>query len=157
MPAATKPLSSPDKSIVPRAPGSSSGRRAVPDKVCIFAGGTGQFGSELQALLRGRLQLAALVTLFPVAIFLFRNILQHVAAGPIASVGVALQLLSFVINAGLAALLWSRFEFSSRTLRLIELSLFGLFAIYFSWTQFDYSFSDLMSVLSRHGRDSDVH
>ncbi len=154
---ASTPPPPPDSTLAPRAPGSSGSQRTSIDKVCVLGGTPGQFRGEFKVLLRNRLQLAALITLFPVAIFLFRNVLQNPSASPVTSVGVVLQLLSFVINAALAALLWSRFEFSLRTLRLIELSLFGLFVVYFSWVQFDYAFVDVIKVLSLHGRESDVH
>jgi tRNA A-37 threonylcarbamoyl transferase component Bud32 len=126
------------------------------NRFCIFGGTGAQLTGQLHGLLRGRLQLVALITLFPVAIFLVRNILHPHPDSLFASMAVALQLLSFVVNFALAAVLWSRFDFSLRTLRLIELSIFGTFALYFGWMQFDYAYHDLLNVATDNGTKSDA-
>jgi serine/threonine-protein kinase len=130
--------------------------RTTLDRFCIFGGTGAQFAGQLQCLLRGRLQLVVLITLFPVAIFFIRNVLHPHPNSLFASIAIALQLLSFVVNIALAGVLWSRFHFSLRTLRLIELAIFGTFALYFSWMQFDYAYHDLLSVVTNNGQKSDA-
>jgi eukaryotic-like serine/threonine-protein kinase len=148
------------KSLPPAASVSTSARscgiQGTIERFSLFGGTGNQFAGELRGLLRTRLQIASLITLFPVAVFMTLNILIPHENGTFASITIALQLLSFIVNMALAAVLWSRFEFSLKSLRLIELTIFGLFVVYFGWMQFGYTYHGLIGTLTDHGKKDDV-
>jgi serine/threonine-protein kinase len=106
--------------------------RGVP----VHMGSSAQFTGEVQHLLRSRLRLAALVMASAGAAFFIWGLVGKPTEvlGPSGS-SVLIRLALIVLNAGVAVVLFTRLQFSLRTLRALELGLFGLMAVFFAWLQ----------------------
>jgi serine/threonine-protein kinase len=107
----------------------------------------------LETLLRGRLRVASLLTLGPLLFFLVKNLID---AGPdvlMSRFDLHFHALVTLINAVLVGVLWSRLCLSVRMLRGIEVTLFGLIAAFFSWTQFEVFYGDKVYLLGEAERD----
>jgi eukaryotic-like serine/threonine-protein kinase len=116
------------------------GEKASRKLRCRFAQGSGSalgFTGEMACLLRTRLRLAILIILGAFALHFVRNWLSQGSAldqGPLRLVITACEMIVLVIVWGL---LWSRRPLSMRTLRILELTIFGMVAAFFAWLQFD--------------------
>ncbi len=94
-----------------------------------------QITSEIGDLLRGRLRIAALITLAGFGIFLIRGLLDpgHYYGR---SLDLAVHAGTVGIISILTSILWSSWRLSLRWLRFIELVFFGTAAAFFLWLQF---------------------
>jgi eukaryotic-like serine/threonine-protein kinase len=97
--------------------------------------GTGPCANtEMLALLRHRLRLAALIMASGFAVFLVRSLFD--ADNPYVTVtGRVVQAVVTLAMAGVAALLWSRRPLCVGPLRCLEIGVFGLAAAFFTWLQ----------------------
>src|SRR5262245_41542090 len=120
------------------APSPSPGGRGEPSRcqIALSRACGSQFGSEIGNLLRRRLALVALIALLPTAVFLGRNLLETHHRVALGAMGLVLHAGVTIIQASLAGLLLSRACLSLRSLRRIELVLFGSLAAFFCWLQF---------------------
>jgi serine/threonine-protein kinase len=113
-------------------PSAKASRRFCP--LAMFASKGVGFTQEIGCLLRSRLRLAALIFGAALTIFFLRKVLDPsgLYAHPL---NIALQGATAAVAVGLAALLFSRVSLSVGQLRAVELVLFGVVALYFSWLQ----------------------
>jgi serine/threonine-protein kinase len=91
----------------------------------------------MSSLLRTRLRLAILIILAGFALHFVRNVLLQGSAldhRPLRLLVTGCEILVLAIVSGL---LWSRRPLSMRTLRILELTIFGMIAAFFGWLQFD--------------------
>jgi serine/threonine-protein kinase len=95
------------------------------------------FREAITGLLRSRLRLVVLIILLPMVYFLVKNLLDPEGAAQLSKGGsvLFLQLVVTVTVAVLGTVLWSRACLRLRTLRIFELTLFGLMALFFAWLQ----------------------
>ena len=110
----------------------------TPARRCRIAGSRAQgsaYQHELAALLRYRLRIVTLISLVPLCIFLGRNLIEPDLLHQRGPVGMTLHVAVTMLHAGLAALVWSRAVLCLRTLRGVELLLFGSLAAFFAWLQ----------------------
>src|SRR5260370_2505775 len=89
---------------------------------------------EITCLLRRRLRIAGLIALAGFAAFLVRNLIAPPAT-PVPTTRI-LQMVVVAILTFLSALLWSHVRLSIRALRAVELSLFGVMALFFAYLQY---------------------
>lgn len=104
---------------------------------CRVVAGTGQhFTEEVSCLLRQRLRLAGLIALAGFGVFLIRNL---ITPNGFRSEALTMSLHTAVVAilVGLSALLWSHVHLCMRSLRTIELILFGSMALFFGYLQFE--------------------
>jgi serine/threonine-protein kinase len=90
--------------------------------------------SEIAPLLRYRLRLASVIPMVVFTIFLVRTLVapkHHHDASP--SVSLAIQCSVVAVMVLLSTLLWTTIRLSVRTLRLMELVMFGVMALFFAW------------------------
>ncbi|HYV35732.1 MAG TPA: serine/threonine-protein kinase [Gemmataceae bacterium] len=103
----------------------------------LAAPGSGQMQtSEVAPLLRYRLRLATIITLVTFAIFLVRNFLNFNNPDGPTPVGLAIHSFIVAVMIVLASLLWTSIPFSVRALRAMELTLFGMAALFFVYLHF---------------------
>jgi eukaryotic-like serine/threonine-protein kinase len=105
---------------------------------CRVAGGraTGtQIRVEIARLLLGRLRLVSLIVLVPSVLFLLRTLVDPQAPARADRSGVLLHAGVTMLTAVVAFLLWSGPAYPLRTLRGIELTLFGALVFFFAWLQ----------------------
>jgi eukaryotic-like serine/threonine-protein kinase len=95
------------------------------------------FTDEMSYLLRSRLRLAILVILVGFAVHFVRNLLLLGSAFDHQPLWLAFCGGEMVVMVAVSAVLWSRRPLSMRTLRALELTIFGLIAVFFAWLQFD--------------------
>jgi serine/threonine-protein kinase len=93
------------------------------------------YRGEIGQVLHGRLRVVTLIALVPTGLFLLRNLLEKHHQMLIGPIGVALQAGLTVFLAGLAVVLWRKRALPLRTLRQVELVMFGLLAAFFAWLQ----------------------
>jgi serine/threonine-protein kinase len=104
---------------------------------CRLAVGSGPgFTDDMSRLLRARLRLAISIILVAFALHFLRNLLlgsafDHRLLGLVFSGG------EIAVMAVASAWLWSRRPLTMRSLRILELSIFGLIAAFFAWLQVD--------------------
>src|SRR5207302_6658655 len=92
--------------------------------------------TEIAPLLRYRLRIATLITLAAFAVYLVRNFLaQGEEHGPTA-LGLAIHSSVVAVMIFLACVLWTTYPLSVRALRTIELTLFGVAALFFIYLHF---------------------
>ena len=118
---------------VPASPPPAASRRC---RVARDRGCGSQFRGEIGQLLLGRLRIVALITLAPSLLFLLLNLFEKHHQAQVRPVDLAMQVGMTVLLAGLTAVLWRREQFSLAAMRQMELAVFGLLAVYFSWMQF---------------------
>jgi serine/threonine-protein kinase len=94
-----------------------------------------QFKRDLERLLHGRLRVVAVIALVPSLLFLGRNLIEPHQQTLVGPVGLALHGIVAALVAWLAALLWVRRDLRLRSLRKLELALFGSLAVFFAWLQ----------------------
>jgi len=90
---------------------------------------------EIMCLLRRRLRIAALIALAGFAAFLVKNLFS-----PPATLNPTTRILHTIVVAVMTvqcALLWSHICLSMRTLRVVELTLFGVMGLFFAYLQYD--------------------
>src|ERR1700682_6402686 len=95
------------------------------------------FTDEMSCLLRTRLRLVILIILSGFALHFLRNlVLQGTAFDhrPLWLCFPGCEIAVMVIASGL---LWSRLPLSRRSLRILELTIFGMIAAFFAWVQVD--------------------
>src|SRR4051812_28994485 len=95
------------------------------------------FTDEMSCLLRTRLRLAILIILAGFALHFVRNLLLQESALDHRSLRLFVTGCEIVVLAIVSGWLWSRRPLSMRTLRVLELTLFGMIAAFFAWLQFD--------------------
>jgi eukaryotic-like serine/threonine-protein kinase len=121
------------------APGPGPGKASRKVR-CRFAHGSESgpgFTDEMSCLLRIRLRLAILIALAGFALHFVRNLLWPEPAfdhRPLRLIVTGCEIVVLVIVSGV---LWSRLALSMRTLRILELTIFGMIAAFFAWLQFD--------------------
>jgi serine/threonine-protein kinase len=106
---------------------------------CRFAKGTGAgagFTDEMSCLLRTRLRLAILVLLTAFILYFARNLLLQGFAFE-HRLWLFFDAAEIAVMAVVSAFLWSRRPLSMKTLRILELTIFGSIAAFFAWMQFD--------------------
>jgi serine/threonine-protein kinase len=105
---------------------------------CRLAVGSGPgFTNEMSCLLRTRLRLAILIILVGFALHFLRNLLL---LGPVFDhrpLWLVFSSCEIVVMGIASALLWSRRPLSMRSLRTLELTIFGMIAAFFAWLQVD--------------------
>jgi serine/threonine-protein kinase len=87
--------------------------------------------------LRNRLRIASLITLGPMVFFLVKRFFDPNPPVPLSPLVGPFHLLVVVANVVVAGLLWSRMCLGPRSIRAMELTLFGLTAAFFGLLQFD--------------------
>jgi eukaryotic-like serine/threonine-protein kinase len=93
-------------------------------------------GGELESLLRSRLRAAALIVLVPFLYYFFKHwIAPERDFAEAVSVRLA-HVILIAMTIGANALLWSNKPLSMRSLRMIEVSLFGMTACFFALMQY---------------------
>jgi hypothetical protein len=104
-------------------------------KMALVAGSGVHFTEEIGCLLRHRLRIAALIALLGCLVFFIRNLLWPEARS---EDQVVLFFHSAVMGVLVlvAAFLWSRVVLSVRVLRLCELTMFGVMALFFGYLQY---------------------
>jgi serine/threonine-protein kinase len=115
------------------------GRSACPKKVrCRFAVNSGPgFTDEMSHLLRSRLRLAILVMLAGFALHFLRMALKLGPAFDHRPLWLAFCGFEIAVLLVASALLWSRWPLATKSLRALEVIIFGLIAAFFAWLQFD--------------------
>jgi eukaryotic-like serine/threonine-protein kinase len=116
----------------------SSVPEATPARGCIaLVPGSGpQPSYELHCLLRRRLRIAGLIAGVGTAFFLARNFLLSGAADGPTSLDLAIHSFFTAILAVLLAFLWSSYPATTASLRICELVLFGVGAMFFTYLQY---------------------
>jgi serine/threonine-protein kinase len=107
---------------------------------CRFAHGSDsglRFTDAMSRLLRSRLRLAILIILAGFSLHFVRNLLLQEPAFDHRPLRLAINGCEIVVMAIVSGLLWSRRPISMRTLRALELTIFGMIAAFFTWLQFD--------------------
>src|SRR5580765_4450820 len=93
--------------------------------------------SELAILLRYRLKLAIVIAIVPFVIFLVRSFVKAEGLDGPTTVGLALHCVIVAVMIGLASVLWTTIPLGLRALRAMELTLFGLIAVFFTYLHFN--------------------
>jgi serine/threonine-protein kinase len=123
-----RPSAVPKADTVPAAP--------TPHR-CRFVKGSGpHFSDEVHELLRQRLRIACSIAFVVFAIFLLWNWFGNATLNGPDGFDHALQITVVSILMFLCALLWSEISLNHRSLRVVELIMFGSMAIYFVDLQF---------------------
>jgi serine/threonine-protein kinase len=125
-----------------RGDGAESPAPASRCRVAWGGGDSSQFRGEVEAMLRGRLRIASLLTLGPMAFFLVKNLIDpnpHIVLSPFV---VPVHAFVALANVAISALLWSHLHLPLCRLRTIELTLFGLIAAFFGLLQFETFYRD---------------
>jgi len=120
-------------------PGDGRGK-ASPKVRCRFAHGSDsgpRFTDDISRLLQTRLRLAVLIILAGFALHFGQNLLLQGPAFDRRPLWLFLAGAEIVALAAVSGLLWSRRPLSMRTLRTLELAIFGMIAAFFAWLQFD--------------------
>src|SRR5258708_19141310 len=97
--------------------------------------GTG-FTDKMSSLLRTRLRLGILIILAGFVLHFVRNLLLQESALDHRPLRLFVTGCEIVVLAIVSGLLWSRRPLSTRTLRILELTIFGMIAAFFAWLQF---------------------
>jgi eukaryotic-like serine/threonine-protein kinase len=95
------------------------------------------FSGEMSRLLRTRLRLAILIILAGFVLHFVRNLLLQGSTLDHRPLRLLITGCEIVVLTIVSALLWSRRPLSTRTLRILELTFFGMIAAFFAWLQFD--------------------
>ncbi|HVS36203.1 MAG TPA: serine/threonine-protein kinase [Gemmataceae bacterium] len=107
---------------------------------CRFAQGSDSgpcFTDEMTSLLRTRLRLAILIILVGFTLHFVRNVLLQEPAFDHRPLRLSITGGEIAVMALVSVLLWSRRLLSMKTLRTLELTIFGMVAVFFAWLQFD--------------------
>jgi serine/threonine-protein kinase len=91
--------------------------------------------TEMSSLLRSRLRLAILIVLCGFSLHTLRNLLLPVSEFDQLQLRWAIAVGEMTVMVCASALLWSRRPLSMRTLRALELTVFGCIAGFFAWLQ----------------------
>ncbi len=105
-------------------------------RVAMSLCGASAFRGATESLLHRRLLFVALLTLAPSLIFLVRNLLDPNLPPEVGNFGRFFHGSVAAVTALMAWVLWKREKLSLRTLRGIELVIFGSLAVFFAWLQF---------------------
>jgi tRNA A-37 threonylcarbamoyl transferase component Bud32 len=106
------------------------------------------FQGALSSLLRRRLLFGALLTLVPLLIFFFRNLADSNLPPFLSKCELLFHGGVVLVTALMAAILWRREHLSLRSLRIIELVIFGSLAVFFAWMQYrDFNHGPLQEAL----------
>jgi serine/threonine-protein kinase len=137
--------------------GQSAGGSSIVPPRCRVVGSwvTGsQFFGAVSQLLLSRLRIVSLIALVPTLLFLTRRLFSELAS-PIEGLGLIFHFGLIVVLAGLTGLLWGRKQYSLRSLRSIELVLFGSLAGFFAWLQINLLHGDPLWHASSSGTEID--
>ena len=107
---------------------------------CRFAHGSDAglgFTDDISRLLRTRLRLAVLIILAGFALHFGQNLLLQGPAFDRRPLWLFTAGSEIVVLAAASGLLWSRRPLSMKTLRTLELAIFGMVAAFFAWLQLD--------------------
>jgi serine/threonine-protein kinase len=105
-------------------------------------GDTALFRGEVETLLRGRLRIASLIALAPLVFFLLKFLLDPTSLALFSRIDVPFHTVVVLTVVATAGVLWSPLCLSLRTLRVLELIMFGLIAAFFGWMQFEAFYQD---------------
>jgi eukaryotic-like serine/threonine-protein kinase len=148
-------LAEPNKGSTPSHSRDASAPRRRPScfRLAFVDSRTGQSQGEMESLLRGRLQVASLIILIPSLFFLVGNVVgltmwQQSPPTRMIHSSVTALTLAFVL------LLWSKVHLSRAQLRLCELTLFGMMALFFAWMQFEDFYRDRFHEIVRPGNEN---
>jgi serine/threonine-protein kinase len=119
----------------PLRPAGGPAKKASRCRVALAPVSGSQFRGQIGQLLHGRLRTVTLIALAPIVLFLIRNLIEPHPRALIGPVGVGMQAFLAVFLSILAVALWRTPHFSLAALRKMELAVFGLMALYFSWRQ----------------------
>jgi serine/threonine-protein kinase len=117
--------------------GSRTPRRPLRCRVAMALTGGSAFRGAIECLLHQRLLFVALLTLIPSLIFLVRNLFDSNLEPFLSGFGRVLHGSVAGVTAVLAWVLWKRRGLTLRTLRSIELILFGSLTVFFAWLQYE--------------------
>ncbi|HEV8060415.1 MAG TPA: serine/threonine-protein kinase [Gemmataceae bacterium] len=95
------------------------------------------FTDEISGLLRSRLRVAILIILAEFALRFVRNLLLQGSTFDHRLLRLFFYGCEIMVLATVSGLLWSRRPLSVRSLRVFELTIFGMIAALFAWLQFD--------------------
>lgn len=110
--------------------------------------GGSAFQADLASLLRRRLLFAALLTLLPSLMFFIRNLIDTNLPPHLSGFALCFQGGVALVTAFLAGVLWRKECLSLRSLRTIELIIFGSMAVFFAWMQYrDFKHGPLQEAL----------
>jgi serine/threonine-protein kinase len=98
------------------------------------------FTDEMSGVLRARLRLALLILLGGMVLYFLRRALLHGIASDHRAIWFLFTGFEIAVLAIISGVLWSRRPLSRRSLRLLELTIFGLIAAFFAWLQVDLYF-----------------
>src|SRR5262249_31623499 len=118
---------------------SSNSPPAIPGKRCrvaVVPGSGPQLSREIEALLRRRLRIAALIMLVGLGSFLVRNLFAPPETPGLHRAAHLFHAGAVAAAAAVAAVVWSRRPLAARWLRAQELVLFGAAAAFFAWLDF---------------------
>jgi serine/threonine-protein kinase len=105
-------------------------------RVALTDGASSQFRGEIRDLLRTRLALVAAIAFVPSLLFLVKNMFEWESLAQLGPLVLAQQVGVTMATGVLAGVLWTQPCMSLRTLRGLELALFGIFVAFFAWVQF---------------------
>jgi serine/threonine-protein kinase len=114
-------------------------RGAVSKHVCCrLAAGSGPgFTDEMSSLLRTRLRLAVFIILVGITFRFLRNLLLPESALDHRALRLIFNGCEITVMVIASALLWSRRPLSIKSLRILELTVFGTIAVFLAWLQVD--------------------
>ena len=141
----------------PEAVPQASRRKASRNVRCRFAQGSDsgpRFTDEMSCLLRTRLRLAILIMLAGFALHFVRNLLLQGSTLDHRPLRLIVSGCEIVVLAIVSGLLWGRRPLSMRTLRVLELTIFGMVAAFFAWLQFDTYHDGALLRSLVHGREA---
>jgi serine/threonine-protein kinase len=95
------------------------------------------FTDEMSSLLRTRLRLGILIILAGFVLHFVRNLLMQGSALDHLPLRLLVNGCEIVVLAIVSGVLWSRRPLSMRTLRVLELTIFGMVAAFFAWLQIE--------------------
>jgi eukaryotic-like serine/threonine-protein kinase len=109
---------------------------------------------DTSGLLRSRLRLVAMVLLFIFAIRSVSDFLYPSAAMGGGAVGWVIRIATMIFLLLASAVLWSPWPLWVRTLRRLELAIFGAGAIYVGWLQIGFIYSGILSGLEMNAHNA---
>jgi eukaryotic-like serine/threonine-protein kinase len=133
------------------APNAYAAPRHTPHQCVALVQGSGlHLSDELHELLRRRLRIACTICAIGFSMFLLRNMWRTTDGheGPDAW-DRALRYAMIAVLVFLSTILWTKYSFSHRTLRIIELFMFGSMAVYFADLQFRVNDPERLELLAR--------
>ncbi len=125
-----------------RGDGAASASPASRCRVARREGDSSQFRGEVEALLRSRLRIASLITLAPLTFLLLKFLFDPTTSALYSRLDLPFHTVVVLAVVATTGVLWSPLCLSLRTLRVLELIMFGLIAGFFGWMQFEAFYQD---------------